>query len=630
MGMSTKGMDIAAYFLRDKIYSNKILAVVREYICNAVDEHRKHQIDIAVEVRLEQDTDGKWYFTVRDRAMGLSDHGVRNIFGMYFESTKSGDNDSIGGFGIGSKAGMSYSDTFYITSWHEGVKAAYICSLGAGQKGVPVGEIYDISTEPTTESGIEIKIEVQSHEVNKFHNTAKGFVELFTNDIGLEFHSDYDKKTNGAPYVPHTPDFFVDLPGGYRLNRYLAEHASSYHGNSSVAIRMGGVIYTHRTLMPGSRDVTIEGYHVLDVPIGKLTIPISRENIEDTPGNTKVYEDITAQYLAIAEEDRKTLTTPKFGTIIEDKGNNSYYHARIAARWFNYGGNKAYPDTYRFANYIRRTSHAQIPREPNGNHVIYLLPDIKNQTNWQERLKRVLSVDPNYVGHFVATNDSMVQGFMQGSDSLDLSDVEFIDVKTLKLPSLPKQASGPQTEYLVYLNSYRQGTFTVESLDAHVEASRGFTADLDDKWWEHVESVKRLNARTIGLVNRYGTSCDFYTANSKKFVEAMVESGWLTPDAQEYKDTVIRIADEKAAKERIQNAEPSLRNAYFDTDFHPNIIKAVIRDINKIAKLKAVRDSILAEDTTRGRILRKLSRLGGYDGARKISREDLRRILTLK
>jgi hypothetical protein len=154
MGMSAKGMDIASYFLRDKIYSDKALACIREYICNAVDEHTKHDIQSPVDVLIKPDDDNNPMWSVRDYAKGLSEDGVRNIFGMYFESTKSGTNDMIGGFGIGSKSAHCYTDTFYVRSWFEGVCTLYACVLGGGSKGVPVGEIYKIDEQPTSESGI--------------------------------------------------------------------------------------------------------------------------------------------------------------------------------------------------------------------------------------------------------------------------------------------------------------------------------------------------------------------------------------------------------------------------------------------------------------------------------------------
>ena len=67
MGMDAVGMDLATYFMRDKIYSNKIKAVVREYLCNAIDEHNKFGIKAAVQtgIRVENNEN---IFYVRDFA----------------------------------------------------------------------------------------------------------------------------------------------------------------------------------------------------------------------------------------------------------------------------------------------------------------------------------------------------------------------------------------------------------------------------------------------------------------------------------------------------------------------------------------------------------------------------------
>lgn len=635
MGMSMKGVDIAAYFLRDKIYSNKVLAVIREYICNAVDEHRKHSISKDVDVRLVNDNN-KWYWSVRDYAKGLDEHGVRNIFGMYFESTKGEDNDSIGGFGIGSKAGLSYSDTFYITSWNNGVKDSYICSLGAGKKGIPVGEIFDISKgEPTTESGIEIRIDVDSSDVHKFNNTSIMLIESFTNDVGILFESDYYSGSTNKFYTPFVPELTIALGGGYILSRYAEKPTGSSLSSDSVGIRMGGVIYEHKRFSSNTRDVAQRGYHIIDVPIGRLTIPISREGVEDTPSNRKVYEDIKTELYILREEDRKKLTLPTFGKTIDDNSSSgnlygNLYNFRFEGEWYTYLASTAYPDTYMMLNRIKRSTYSTIPRASNGKHTVYMIPDIKNQSNWHEKLNIAVKTLPNYVGHLTMTGNPDNLKYIDGTDSLDVSDIEFIDVKDLKLPPLPKAPKGTnQVQYLVFYNGSRQGSFTPDELEAHVIA-RSIPVDLDDEWWKTVSTLKELNARTISCVKDRGMYQSHYTANSEKMVTAMHEMGWLSPSSQDYIDTCVRINKEEEEKEKIRNAEPTLRNTYFDTDFHPHIIRAIVKDATKIERLRKVSQAILKEDSTRGRILRKLTRLGNYDGGRKISREDLRKIIALK
>jgi HSP90 family molecular chaperone len=168
MGMDANGADMATYYLRDKIYSDKILAVVREYCCNALDEHKKHGIDRAVNVGISEDGDVKTFF-VRDYAKGLSENDIRNVFGMYFRSTKSGGNDQIGGFGIGSKAAHSYTDTFYVKSYHDGKCTLYACALGGGNSGVPVGHILKVSESPSDETGLEVSLEIKGrNDFNEF------------------------------------------------------------------------------------------------------------------------------------------------------------------------------------------------------------------------------------------------------------------------------------------------------------------------------------------------------------------------------------------------------------------------------------------------------------------------------
>lgn len=636
MGMSAKGMDIAAYFLRDKIYSDKVLAVVREYTCNAVDEHKKHKIDKNVEIKLLRDPElEKWFWSVRDYANGLDEHGVRNIFGMYFESTKSGNNESIGGFGIGSKAGMSYSDTFYIDSYHNGTKYQYICTLGAGQKGVPIGEIFDIHSEPTTESGVEIRIEVKDADLAKFNQTTRRFVETFDQDVKLRYEETATKLSWGKPtgevseLFPAKPLHTKDLGNGYRYNMYENFPPGYYISNNQVAVRMGGVIYTARNFIPTmGRHVTQLGFHVIDVPIGRLTIPISREAIEDTPSNNKVYDDISKLVTDLLEEERKTLKVPNFADILDEL---NYYNPQVKTDFFQFQGAKAFPDTYQYVNFVMRTEWKTLPRNANNKHTVYLLPDIKNTTNWKERLSiHLKAADPNYVGHFLGTDNATNTKYSKGTDSLDVSDIEYVVVKSMGLPPLVKADKGSQANYLVYLDGYRAGSYTADSLEEYVSQHFPYDHTQTVKWHEKCNSVQELNRRTITSTKGGGIYHKYYTANSQKLIDALYELGWISPTSTEYADAVKRINAEADKKKRMAAAEPNLRNTYFDTDFHPNVIKAVGRNDKNLSRLKKVRNAILAEDSTRARILRKLSKLGSFDGNRRISREDLRKILTLK
>ena len=73
MDMDLEGMKQACQIFRDNIYTDKILAVVREWVSNAVDEHLKHGIEQPVQTGVQENR-----FFVRDFANGLDDNGISN------------------------------------------------------------------------------------------------------------------------------------------------------------------------------------------------------------------------------------------------------------------------------------------------------------------------------------------------------------------------------------------------------------------------------------------------------------------------------------------------------------------------------------------------------------------------
>jgi hypothetical protein len=620
MGMSSKGMEMAQYFLRDKIYSNKVLAVVREYISNAYDEHKKYGITESVDIKLSS-VNNQWVWSVRDYAMGLDDHAIRNIFGVYFESTKSNDNDSIGGFGIGGKAGFSYTDTFYVNSHHNGTKTCYICTLGAGTKGIPVGEIYEISKESTTEQGIEISLEVKSTDVYDFSNTTSDFVKNFTPDAKIKFENGYNSYDDGTE--PLQPILTKEI-GDYILNQY--DNLRNVFGQTFL-VRMGGVLYPHKT--PTKITRKFANTIVVDVPIGKLSIPISRESIENTPLNDKVFAEIEKHLDQLEQEEISELTTPKFGNTIT--GHDSIGGA-YNGPWFQYNYKAAFEKTskyyYTTSRRYNNSSHiySGTVSTSGSKHMVYLIPDIKNDTNWHKRLINALTIisGTNYNG-YVSMRKSSYDAMMAELDTtIDISDCVFVDVKTLKLPKLEKQTVDVSS-YQVFAEYGRKEYHTVDELDAIITSKYFGGKDVSDDWYLHVDNMDVIHRRTIGLVKEYGTRTSYFTANSIKMVEGLKELGWLTPACPEYKDMAKKFNDENQRLRTIVNAENRLREVYFGAKFNVKVVDHIKKNPVKINRFENIKDIILKEDSTRGRILTSLR-----DYNRKITRQDLRKILMMK
>lgn len=144
--------------LSSGLYSNKILAVVRELSCNAWDSHKEAgKVDVPFECHLP--TSIEPYFSVRDFGLGLDHEGVTKLYTTYFESTKSDSNDYIGALGLGSKSPFSYTDNFTVSAIFAGKKRIYTAYIN--EHGVPSIALMDES-ETEEVNGVEVSFGIKS------------------------------------------------------------------------------------------------------------------------------------------------------------------------------------------------------------------------------------------------------------------------------------------------------------------------------------------------------------------------------------------------------------------------------------------------------------------------------------
>lgn len=172
-----KGENFAKIFelLRGGIYSNPILAVIREYSTNAYDAHvAAGKQEIPIEVILP--TSESLIFSVRDFGTGLSEQRIIEVFCSYGQSEKDNSNEFTGMLGIGSKSGHAYGDSFMVISRFEGVKSIYNMTIGEDN----IGDIIILSRENSTEeSGLEIIIPVSHADIDKFYNESLNLFKYF-------------------------------------------------------------------------------------------------------------------------------------------------------------------------------------------------------------------------------------------------------------------------------------------------------------------------------------------------------------------------------------------------------------------------------------------------------------------
>lgn len=135
--------------LRSGIYKDPISVAIRETLANAMDIHREHGVKTPVQVTIFKDR-----ISIRDFGPGIGQDTIRQTFFAYGGSTKVHDKNQIGGFGIGAKAPLCYSDTMTVRSIHRSTLAVWTAAVDEAG-----GRIYNILEETTDEpSGLEVII----------------------------------------------------------------------------------------------------------------------------------------------------------------------------------------------------------------------------------------------------------------------------------------------------------------------------------------------------------------------------------------------------------------------------------------------------------------------------------------
>ena len=285
-----KASGKAFEILSKGLYSDRILAIVRELSTNAWDAH----LDAGTEdtpFTIHLPNCLKPHFSIRDFGTGLSHEDVMTLYTTYFESTKDESNLFVGALGLGSKSPFSYAESFTVTSYYKGEKKSYAAFVG--EEGVP--EIALLDTSETNEAnGLEISLPVKEQDFWSFETKARLILKRF----------------DPVPTVKGSPDFEVD-PIEYSLkgtNWGLIKGAGRGH---AVAIQ-GKIAYPLKTDAMRD-DLTKDQINLIQyVPIeihfemGELDIAADREALGY---DKRTIENILAKVDTVLEEIKKEINS---------------------------------------------------------------------------------------------------------------------------------------------------------------------------------------------------------------------------------------------------------------------------------------------------------------------------------
>lgn len=287
-GFSKKDPAHLMKILRDTLYSNKVLAVLREYSSNAWDAHVEAGCpDKPIKVVLPTSLDAS--LRIRDYGLGMSEDDVYEVYTQYGASTKRTSDSVVGFIGIGSKSAFAYSDSFTITSWHSGTKSIYVAVLDETNEGI-VTKLHEEPCDPE-ETGVEIKVPVNPKDVGSFCEEAKCLY----------------------PFFRPTPEINLDIqpPDEDRI-LFAGKHGTVWRprGRSTWHVGMGCLAYPLDEYQ-AQVSLTPQLSGVLHCDIGDVSVSASRESLEyskDTVAGIKrkhrlFLEEIEGYVRGIAESD---------------------------------------------------------------------------------------------------------------------------------------------------------------------------------------------------------------------------------------------------------------------------------------------------------------------------------------
>ena len=157
--------SVITKFFRSSIYSNAIQTLTQEYVSNARDAHRDLDKDnVPIEVTLP--TFSEPVLRIRDFGPGIDKEKMKNVFSLFGASTKRHSDRFTGGFGIGSKSALSYTDSFVLITYIDQIAYHYSIHINEDSD-VEFSLLSEISALGYP-NGTEIKIPVQTKDIDLF------------------------------------------------------------------------------------------------------------------------------------------------------------------------------------------------------------------------------------------------------------------------------------------------------------------------------------------------------------------------------------------------------------------------------------------------------------------------------
>lgn len=250
------------------LYSNRTLAVIREYSTNAFDAHIAAGNPAPIQVTLPNSLTNM--LVIKDFGTGMSKDDITEHFSKYGWSSKRESDDEVGMLGLGCKAGLTYTSQFTLVTVQDGIKNVVLVTREESGGGV-VQIIDTVSTDEP--NGTEVQIPAKDWYDVVF--TATEFFQYWDRGTvlvdGEEPACIWDA-TNGTIALDNDIILIPTTGGNY--------NSRSQHNNRSQIV-MGNVAYpVNDGKLPTTLQRNLDKFKaVIRVPIGTVNFIPSREEL---------------------------------------------------------------------------------------------------------------------------------------------------------------------------------------------------------------------------------------------------------------------------------------------------------------------------------------------------------------
>lgn len=329
----------SSVFLMDalgKLYSQPARAALREYLSNAIDAHieaggKRPPIEI------ELPTHNKMTLSIRDYGKGMSEDNFNNVLSRYGASTKRNSNKVHGGFGLGAKAGFAITDSFNMTSYQNGKLVKVRIFKNESGKGFI--EVIERSNTSLAD-GLLVEVDIPASNFKELSNDSLTKDKFFSAYRGTEIkvtgHQEGASWNNygSTKSIPieelsfHNPEYYDVLEYGGSVIGWVSKKRTAY--SEPIQAVIGRVVYsiTPDHNVNYSRNNTysdkfgseMQNLHkfsrqiVLNIPIGSVDLPSSREEITYSARSLKTIMAVaTSAYRMVEESVQRSINEKATG-----------------------------------------------------------------------------------------------------------------------------------------------------------------------------------------------------------------------------------------------------------------------------------------------------------------------------